>query len=191
MNKESKTIIISVIASVFAVILVILGNYAYQRVKIANKLQALYDQAGLNIEIRAFGPSRIGDLEIEINDNGNLVDVKSNKILNFEQISQIGIEMMNGKNKNNIKFKKTDNTKTSKIIILSLVFIVFLYFAIWVPYNKEKKQRLLITQFKEGDCIITLDGVTGKISKVASSTVFVTLEEGTIQLNKNSIYKKI
>ena len=59
-------------------------------------------------------------------------------------------------------------------LIIMLVFMLFLYFTVWRPQNKRaKEQRDLLNSLAEGDEVVTIGGIIGKITKM--TTIYVVL----------------
>jgi preprotein translocase subunit YajC len=59
-------------------------------------------------------------------------------------------------------------------LLIMLVFLVFIYLTVWRPQNKRaKEQRDLLNSLAEGDEVVTIGGIIGKIAKM--TTVYVVL----------------
>lgn len=76
-----------------------------------------------------------------------------------------------------------------QILPLVLIVVVFYFFMIRPQVKKAKDQKKYIEALKEGDKIITIGGIYGKISKMRDDgTVIMEVEDGTkMKISKNSI----
>lgn len=74
-----------------------------------------------------------------------------------------------------------------QIILLVLIFVVF-YFFLYRPQAKKQKE---LKQFREGlaqgDKVVTIGGVHGKVLEVADTTVLLSVESGKIRVDKVAI----
>ena len=74
-------------------------------------------------------------------------------------------------------------------IMLILLFVVFYVFMI-LPQNKKQKQlRAFRESLKEGDKVVTIGGIHGKIAKIKDDgTVLLQVDDNArIKVDKNSI----
>ena len=75
----------------------------------------------------------------------------------------------------------------------SLLYIVFLIAIFWFllirPQQKQAKKRAeMLGQLKQGDRIVTIGGICGKVRAVTEKKVFVEIADGlTIEMLRNSI----
>ncbi len=77
----------------------------------------------------------------------------------------------------------------TSLLLMSGVFIFFMYFVIWRPQSKRaKEQRHLISSLAKGDEVVTLSGIVGKIAKISDQYIVLTVTETMeITMQKNSI----
>lgn len=63
------------------------------------------------------------------------------------------------------------------------------YFMLWKPQKKEQQKRQdLLNSLKEGDEIITIGGIYGKITAISEKRVKVVVAEGVvIEMARNAI----
>jgi preprotein translocase subunit YajC len=88
----------------------------------------------------------------------------------------------------------------AQFIPLILIFVIFYFFLIRPQQKKLKEHKLMVSQLKRGDEIVTSGGIIGKIEKVADNdkielsiadNVTVTIIKSTVQnLLSNSQNKK-
>jgi len=70
---------------------------------------------------------------------------------------------------------------------LILIMVVFYFFMIYPQMKKNKAQKKFREALKEGDKVVTIGGVHGKIEKM-DETTFILNSEGTrLRLDKTSI----
>ena len=78
----------------------------------------------------------------------------------------------------------------AQFIPLILIFVIFYFFLIRPQQNKIKDHKLMVSQLKRGDQIVTAGGIIGKIEKVSdddkielsiSENVTVTIIRSTVQ----------
>lgn len=75
------------------------------------------------------------------------------------------------------------------LMLMTGVFILFMYFAVWRPQSKRaKEQRNLLNSLANGDEVITAGGILGKIAKINDNYVRLALSDNIeITIQKNSI----
>tara|TARA_B100001559_G_C16248909_1_gene506020 strand:- start:130 stop:414 length:285 start_codon:yes stop_codon:yes gene_type:complete len=88
----------------------------------------------------------------------------------------------------------------AQFIPLILIFVIFYFFLIRPQQKKIKDHKLMVSQLKRGDEIVTSGGIIGKIEKVSdddkielsiAENVSVTIIRSTVQsLLNNSQNKK-
>ena len=88
----------------------------------------------------------------------------------------------------------------AQFIPLILIFVIFYFFLIRPQQKKIKDHKLMVSQLKRGDEIVTSGGIIGKIEKVSDNdkielsiadNVSVTIIRSTVQsLLNNSPAKK-
>tara|TARA_B110000196_G_C20529324_1_gene379253 strand:- start:190 stop:474 length:285 start_codon:yes stop_codon:yes gene_type:complete len=78
----------------------------------------------------------------------------------------------------------------AQFIPLILIFVIFYFFLIRPQQKKIKDHKLMVSQLKRGDQIVTAGGIIGKIEKVSdddkielsiSENVTVTIIRSTVQ----------
>lgn len=77
----------------------------------------------------------------------------------------------------------------SSLIMMTLIFILFMYFVMWRPQSRRAKEhRLLISGLTKDDEVVTAGGILGKIAKVMDQYVLLTLADNvSITVQKSSI----
>lgn len=73
--------------------------------------------------------------------------------------------------------------------LMLLVFVFFMYFAMWRPQSKRaKEQRDLINSLAKGDEVLTAGGILGKITKISDTYVTLAITDNVeIVMQKSSI----
>jgi preprotein translocase subunit YajC len=73
-------------------------------------------------------------------------------------------------------------------IIIPAMFVVMYFFMIRPQQKKQKEARKFREGLKEGDNVITIGGVHGKVSDVSESSVVVIVESGAkLRFEKSAI----
>lgn len=76
--------------------------------------------------------------------------------------------------------------------ILILLMIVVFYFFLIRPQNKKQKE---LKKFREnlaqGDKIVTIGGIHGKILEITDTTVLISSEGTKIRIEKSAISKQV
>lgn len=74
-------------------------------------------------------------------------------------------------------------------IVMIVVFIGFMYFAMWRPQSKRAKEhRNLINALTKGDEVLTTGGILGRISKLVDTYVVLSIADNTeIVIQKSAI----
>jgi preprotein translocase subunit YajC len=75
------------------------------------------------------------------------------------------------------------------LVLMTGVFILFMYFVMWRPQSKRAKEhRNLLNSLSKGDEIVTTGGILGKITKISDSYAILTLADNVnITVQKSSI----
>jgi preprotein translocase subunit YajC len=75
------------------------------------------------------------------------------------------------------------------LIMMTGVFILFMYFVMWRPQSKRAKEhRNLINSLAKGDEVVTAGGILGKIVKVSDTYIVLSLNDNVeITMQKSSI----
>jgi len=67
----------------------------------------------------------------------------------------------------------------SMLIMMGLLVVVFYFFMIRPQMKKQKELKKFREELKEGDKIVTIGGIYGKITKVKEDTVTIETEGNT------------
>lgn len=75
------------------------------------------------------------------------------------------------------------------LMLMTGVFILFMYFVIWRPQSKRaKEQRNLLSSLAKGDEVVTVSGILGRIAKMSDNYVQLALTDNIeITIQKSSI----
>ena len=80
------------------------------------------------------------------------------------------------------------NPQMMQIILFGGIFVVFYFFMIRPQQKKQKEARKFRDNLKEGDNVITIGGVHGKVSDVSDTSVVVIVESGAkLRFEKSAI----
>ncbi len=80
----------------------------------------------------------------------------------------------------------------SMLIMMGLLVVVFYFFMIRPQMKKQKELKKFREELKEGDKIITLGGIYGKITKVKDDTVILETEGNTkLKVAKTGLVKDV
>ena len=70
-------------------------------------------------------------------------------------------------------------TGTSSLIMFGMIFAVMYFFMIRPQIKKQKKEREYRSALKQGDAVITIGGIYGKITDVKEDAFVVEVHGGT------------
>ena len=69
------------------------------------------------------------------------------------------------------------------MLIMLLVMVAVMYFMIWRPESKRKKQaEEMRSSLKKGDQITTIGGIIGKIVQVSDETIVIETSEDRVRM---------
>jgi preprotein translocase subunit YajC len=74
-----------------------------------------------------------------------------------------------------------------QIIMLVLILVVFYFFMIRPQMKKQKELKKFREGLANGDKIVTIGGIHGKILEVADTTVLISTEGGKMRVDKSAI----
>jgi preprotein translocase subunit YajC len=73
-------------------------------------------------------------------------------------------------------------------IIMLVLIIVIMYFTMIRPQQRKQKQlKQLRDSLKQGDRIVTIGGIHGKVLEVAESTILISTDGTKIRLEKSAV----
>ena len=79
-------------------------------------------------------------------------------------------------------------TGTSSLIMFGMIFAVMYFFMIRPQIKKQKKERQYRSALKQGDAIITIGGIYGKITDVKEDAFVIEVHGGTkLKVSKNAV----
>jgi preprotein translocase subunit YajC len=70
-------------------------------------------------------------------------------------------------------------TGTSSLIMFGMIFAVMYFFMIRPQIKKQKKEREYRSALKQGDAVITIGGIYGKITDVKEDAFIIEVYGGT------------
>lgn len=74
-----------------------------------------------------------------------------------------------------------------QILMLVLMLVVFYFFLIRPQQKKQKELKAFRENLKQGDKIVTIGGVHGKILEITDTTVLVNSEGTKLRFEKSAI----
>lgn len=74
-----------------------------------------------------------------------------------------------------------------QIIMLVLILVVFYFFMIRPQMKKQKELKKFREGLANGDKIVTIGGIHGKILEVTDTTVLISTEGGKMRVDKSAI----
>ena len=77
------------------------------------------------------------------------------------------------------------------LIMMGVLVVVFYFFMIRPQMKKQKELKQFRSELKEGDKVVTVGGMYGKITKIKDTTVILEIESGDarIKVDKNGLVK--
>ena len=79
------------------------------------------------------------------------------------------------------------DTTTSNLILVVLMIVVFYFFMIRPNIKKQKEQKKFRDGLKQGDKIVTIGGIHGKVLSVDASSVLVQSDSSKLRFDKSAI----
>jgi preprotein translocase subunit YajC len=77
---------------------------------------------------------------------------------------------------------------TSSLIMFGMIFAVMYFFMIRPQIKKQKKEREYRAALKQGDSVITIGGIYGKITDVKEDAVVLEVHGGTkLKVSKTAV----
>jgi len=74
---------------------------------------------------------------------------------------------------------QVQNTGTTTLIMFGMIFAVMYFFMIRPQIKKQKKEREYRSALKQGDVVITIGGIYGKITDVKEDAFVIEVHGGT------------
>ncbi|HLP54443.1 MAG TPA: preprotein translocase subunit YajC [Fluviicola sp.] len=78
-----------------------------------------------------------------------------------------------------------------QIVMLVLMVVVFYFFMIRPQMKKQKEQKAFRENLKQGDKVITIGGIHGKILEVTDTTVLINSEGTKLRFEKSAISQSV
>ena len=79
------------------------------------------------------------------------------------------------------------DTTTSNLILVVLMIVVFYFFMIRPNIKKQKEQKKFRDGLMQGDKIVTIGGIHGKVLSVDASSVLVQSDSSKLRFDKSAI----
>lgn len=74
-----------------------------------------------------------------------------------------------------------------QIIMIVAMFAVFYFFMIRPQQKKKKELEKYISEIQQGDAVVTLGGIHGKVTAVNDTTVVIVSEGTKLKIEKSAI----
>ncbi len=74
-----------------------------------------------------------------------------------------------------------------QIIMLVLMLVVFYFFLIRPQQKKQKELKSFRENLKQGDKVVTIGGIHGKILEITDTTVLISSEGTKLRFEKSAI----
>ena len=78
-----------------------------------------------------------------------------------------------------------------QIVMLGLMVVVFYFFLIRPQQKKKKELQEFRNTLKQGDKVITIGGVHGKVLEITDTTVLISSEGTKIRFEKSAIAQTV
>jgi len=79
---------------------------------------------------------------------------------------------------------------TSMLVFMGILVFVFYFFMIRPQMKKRKEVQKFRSEMKQGDKIMTIGGIHGKVNAIKEDAVIIEVENGTLlKIDKNAIIK--
>lgn len=78
-----------------------------------------------------------------------------------------------------------------QIVMLGLMVVVFYFFLIRPQQKKKKELQEFRNLLKQGDKVITIGGVHGKVLEITDTTVLISSEGTKIRFEKSAIAQTV
>lgn len=78
-----------------------------------------------------------------------------------------------------------------QIVMLGLMIVVFYFFLIRPQQKKKKELENFRSSLKQGDKVITIGGVHGKVLEITDTTVLISSEGTKIRFEKSAISQTV
>lgn len=75
----------------------------------------------------------------------------------------------------------------NQLVMLVLILVVFYFFMIRPQMKKQKELKKFRENMKQGDRVVTIGGIHGKILEITDTTVLINSEGSKIRLEKSAI----
>ena len=79
----------------------------------------------------------------------------------------------------------------AQLLMMGLIFVVMFFFMIQPQRKKQKELKKFRENLQQGDKVITIGGVHGKILEVTDTTVLVNSEGTKIRFEKSAISQAV
>jgi preprotein translocase subunit YajC len=78
-----------------------------------------------------------------------------------------------------------------QIAMLVLMLVVFYFFMIRPQMKKQREQKEFRSNLKQGDKVVTIGGIHGKILEVTDTTVLINSEGTKLRMEKSAISQTV
>ncbi len=74
-----------------------------------------------------------------------------------------------------------------QIIMLVLMLVVFYFFLIRPQQKKQKELKSFRENLKQGDKVVTIGGIHGKILEITDTTILISCEGTKLRIEKSAV----
>ena len=72
---------------------------------------------------------------------------------------------------------------SGSFLIMMIIMIAFMYFIIWRPESKRKKEaEAMRSSLKKGDVVTTIGGIVGKIVQVTDENIIIETSDDRVRM---------
>ncbi|MCF6366000.1 MAG: preprotein translocase subunit YajC [Bacteroidales bacterium] len=83
-----------------------------------------------------------------------------------------------------------EGSPTSMLVFMGILVFVFYFFMIRPQMKKRKEVQKFRSEMKQGDKIMTIGGIHGKVNAIKEDAVIIEVENGILlKIDKNAIIK--
>lgn len=79
----------------------------------------------------------------------------------------------------------------AQLLMMGLIFVVMFFFMIQPQRKKQKELKKFRENLKQGDKVVTIGGVHGKILEVTDTTVLINSEGTKIRFERSAISQAV
>lgn len=86
-----------------------------------------------------------------------------------------------------LQAQQQEGSPYSFFILLGGMFLIMYFFMIRPQMKRQKEAKSFREQLQKGDKVVTIGGVHGKVVEINETSVVLSVEQGKIRVDKNSL----